>query len=190
MATETAQAVSLVDSVSSSPLLQLDCVAQNYAWGREASRSEVASLVAASGGRISEDARYAELWMGTHPSGPSVVSGTGTSLKDWIEEHPETLGTKVQNRFGKDLPYLFKVLSVDTALSIQAHPDKQLAAKLHKEKPDIYKDGNHKPEMAIAISDNFSGNDFRHATTGPARPSSGLPRPAQWNKLPKFSVPY
>ena len=32
-----------------------------------------------------------------------------------------------------------QVLSVATALSIQAHPDKVLAAKLFAERPDVYK---------------------------------------------------
>ena len=50
------------------------------------------------------------------------------------------------------MPFLFKILSVRTALSIQAHPDKVLAAKLHRESPDHYKDDNHKPEMAVAIT--------------------------------------
>jgi len=53
------------------------------------------------------------------------------------------------------LSYLFKVLSVRTALSIQAHPNKKLAQQLHREKPDIYKDPNHKPEIAIALSSDF-----------------------------------
>jgi len=44
---------------------------------------------------------------------------------------------------------------VRTALSIQAHPNKQLAEKLHVEFPDVYKDPNHKPEIAIALGDNF-----------------------------------
>lgn len=39
------------------------------------------------------------------------------------------------------------------ALSIQAHPDKKLAELLHKSRPDIYKDANHKPEMAVAITE-------------------------------------
>lgn len=38
------------------------------------------------------------------------------------------------------------------ALSIQAHPDKRLAAELHAVRPDIYRDGNHKPEMALALT--------------------------------------
>ncbi|CAJ2634825.1 unnamed protein product [Trifolium pratense] len=45
------------------------------------------------------------------------------------------------------------VLSVGKALPIQAHPDKELARMLHKLHPDVYKDGNHKPEMALAMTD-------------------------------------
>lgn len=30
-----------------------------------------------------------------------------------------------------------KVLSVETALSIQAHPDKRLAEKLHSDRPNV-----------------------------------------------------
>jgi len=41
---------------------------------------------------------------------------------------------------------------VRTALSIQAHPNKTLAAKLHREKPQHYRDDNHKPEMTIAVT--------------------------------------
>lgn len=39
------------------------------------------------------------------------------------------------------------------ALSIQAHPDRDLAAVLHEQHPDVYKDGNHKPEMALALTE-------------------------------------
>lgn len=52
----------------------------------------------------------------------------------------------------KDLPFLLKVLSIRKALSIQAHPDKELARKLHQEFPKIYKDPNHKPEMTVALT--------------------------------------
>ncbi|KAG5439308.1 hypothetical protein PCK2_000869, partial [Pneumocystis canis] len=44
------------------------------------------------------------------------------------------------------------VLSIRTALSIQAHPDHALAVELHHKYPDYYKDSNHKPEMAIALT--------------------------------------
>lgn len=38
-------------------------------------------------------------------------------------------------------------------LSIQAHPDKELAKELHILHPKVYRDANHKPEMALAITD-------------------------------------
>jgi len=44
---------------------------------------------------------------------------------------------------------------VRTALSIQAHPNNKLAEKLHVEFGDKYKDPNHKPEIAVALVDNF-----------------------------------
>lgn len=47
---------------------------------------------------------------------------------------------------------MWQVLSVAKALSIQAHPDKELAKHLHTSYPQIYKDGNHKPEMALALT--------------------------------------
>lgn len=77
--------------------------------------------------------------MGTHPSCPSTVLSTGEPLADHLAAHPELLGQPVVDRFGKDLPFLFKILAIEKALSVQAHPDKQLAERLHLEQPDIYK---------------------------------------------------
>ena len=62
-----------------------------------------------------------------------------------------------------ELPFLSKVLSVETALSIQAHPDKKLAEYLHKTKPEMYKDDNHKPEMAYALTPFTAMCGFRRA---------------------------
>jgi len=93
--------------------------------------------------------------MGTHPSGASTIAegpSAGEELLGLIRDQPEILGNACA-RFGADLPFLLKVLSVRTALSIQSHPDKVLAQQLHAERPGVYKDGNHKPEMAIALSD-------------------------------------
>jgi mannose-6-phosphate isomerase class I len=45
------------------------------------------------------------------------------------------------------------VLSVAKALSIQAHPDRDLAAALHALRPATYRDSNHKPEMAVAVTE-------------------------------------
>jgi mannose-6-phosphate isomerase len=35
----------------------------------------------------------------------------------------------------------------------QAHPNKKLAVELHANHPSVYKDANHKPEMAIALTE-------------------------------------
>lgn len=102
------------------------------------------------------DKPYAELWMGTHPSLPTKLKD-GKLLSEYISSDPiGLLGKPISEKYGPKLPFLFKVLAIGKALSIQAHPDKDLAIRLHKERPDIYKDDNHKPEMAIAITP-FSG---------------------------------
>jgi mannose-6-phosphate isomerase len=46
----------------------------------------------------------------------------------------------------------------------QAHPDKVLAEKLHATQPQHYKDPNHKPEMAVALTDFEAMCGFRPLT--------------------------
>ena len=87
--------------------------------------------------------------MGSHPNGPSKIAVSDIPLGDWIAQHSDVLGENICHKFGTSLPYLFKVLSINKALSIQAHPSKKHAEILHKDRPDVYKDPNHKPEMAI-----------------------------------------
>ncbi|KAH0808132.1 hypothetical protein GEV33_014659 [Tenebrio molitor] len=101
--------------------------------------------------KIEKNVPYAELWLGTHVNGPSSLKN-GDDLSKVIAQHPEYLGDNVRKQFGDQLPFLFKVLSVNQALSIQAHPAKKHAEELHKQRPDIYKDPNHKPELAIALT--------------------------------------
>ncbi|XP_037538463.1 mannose-6-phosphate isomerase isoform X1 [Nematolebias whitei] len=93
--------------------------------------------------------------MGSHPKGDAQIKDNRiaqTSLGQWIAHYPACLGSKVKDAFQGQLPFLFKVLSVNTALSIQAHPNKELAASLHAQFPEHYPDNNHKPEMAIALT--------------------------------------
>ena len=61
------------------------------------------------------------------------------------------MGKRVAEKFNFKLPFLLKILSINQALSIQAHPDKRLAEELNKRDPENYPDDNHKPEIAIAI---------------------------------------
>lgn len=56
----------------------------------------------------------------------------GKSLNELINEFPEeVLGTKVYKQFGKQFPLLFKYLDAREDLSIQVHPNDELAKKRH-----------------------------------------------------------
>nr|XP_011464099.1 PREDICTED: mannose-6-phosphate isomerase 1-like [Fragaria vesca subsp. vesca] len=138
--------------------VRLRCSVKNYDWGILGHHSKVARLFALNSGSDIDPAKpYAEFWIGTHESGPSFAeSGSEedpVSLKSWIARDPSVLGQKVLDKWGPDLPFLCKVLSVQKALSIQAHPDKEMARVLHKLHPGVYRDDNHKPEVALALTE-------------------------------------
>lgn len=138
-------------------LVRLRGCVQSYDWGKVGSSSAVAQLARAGGAisAIDEEKTYAELWFGTHPNGPSTIWVEGTAsggpLTDWLKENPKALS--VHEEQDVQLCFLFKILSVNKALSIQAHPTKERAEELFAERPDLYKDANHKPEMALAITE-------------------------------------
>jgi mannose-6-phosphate isomerase len=90
--------------------------------------------------------------MGTHPSNPSKDVETQRTLLDLVQDNQALMGTEINEKFGNKLPFLFKVLSIGKALSIQAHPNKKLAEQLHARDSKNYPDDNHKPEMTIAIT--------------------------------------
>jgi mannose-6-phosphate isomerase len=144
------------------PFLVLSPAVQTYAWGKKGYQSEACRLKACgdSDFEVDESQTYAELWMGTHKNGPSAIKHpkhlAGTLLSDWLKSNQWALGDRVAKQFGGELPFLLKILSVNRALSIQAHPDKERAAQLHKTAPDKYPDPNHKPEMVIALRE-FEG---------------------------------
>ncbi|PNP48637.1 hypothetical protein TGAMA5MH_00328 [Trichoderma gamsii] len=141
--------------MAQAPLFRLQCGVNSYEWGKKGSESAAARYAAATPSddlTIQADKPYAELWMGTHPSNPSKDLKTGRTLLDLCSENQSLLSEPVSAKYGAKLPFLFKVLSVNKALSIQAHPNKKLAEKLHARDPKNYPDDNHKPEMAIAIT--------------------------------------
>mmetsp|Transcript_89502 Transcript_89502/g.178900 ORF Transcript_89502/g.178900 Transcript_89502/m.178900 type:complete len:461 (+) Transcript_89502:66-1448(+) len=127
------------DNVSgSSRLRAIRPAIQDYAWGIRGLDSRCARYALESGSidGVNPSAPYAELWIGTHPKAP-------TTFVD---------GTSLESAVGGQLPFLFKILSAGKALSIQAHPDKTNAERLHAENPQAYGDSNHKPELAIALT--------------------------------------
>lgn len=132
---------------------------RNYAWGSYDGISRHAGM------EQPRDKPCAEVWMGSHPDMPSEIldrNGRALKLSEYIHEQPiSALGEDIFSEYG-DLPFLFKVLSASMPLSIQVHPGKAVAeAGFEKENqagiprgaPDRnYRDRNHKPELALALS--------------------------------------
>ncbi len=126
---------------------------QHYKWGGKNEKAFIPQFI---GIATEKDLPYAELWMGAHPKAPSKIQIDGEQylLNRLIKKYPaEILGEAVARKFNNKLPFLFKVLSANEALSIQAHPNKQQAEILHARDADNYPDDNHKPEIAIALDE-------------------------------------
>lgn len=118
---------------------------KTYDWGKLGSESEVGKLAQTNDDdfTVDESMPYSELWMGDHVSGQSKVKGSGELLGDFIQRDRDgNIGGQAK------LPFLFKILSVRKALSIQVHPNKAEAERLHALHPHIYIDPNHKPEVS------------------------------------------
>ncbi|MEH8161868.1 mannose-6-phosphate isomerase, class I [Aeromonas allosaccharophila] len=140
---------------------------QGYDWGSHDSLTTLFGIPNPQG------KPQAELWMGAHPNGCSEVTLAGSvqKLSTVIDAAPAAaLGDATLARFGS-LPFLFKVLCAEKALSIQVHPSKaQAEAGFAKEEAagiDIkasnrnYKDPNHKPELVFALTPYQAMNGFR-----------------------------
>lgn len=127
---------------------------QQYDWGKTPSTSKVAEMKGLSGNPDSK--KFAELWVGTHPSCPTLVKSTGEALEAFLKkpENREAYFSPAHRsgKFAAEVPFLLKILSIRTALSIQAHPCKSLAEKLYAENPSKYKDPNHKPELICGLT--------------------------------------
>lgn len=131
---------------------------RTYAWG---SRTWLASLQHRP---VPSPVPEAELWMGAHPTAPSLLgnAGRGAALPDVIAQDPVyVLGQPVLDRFGARLPYLLKLLAAEAPLSLQAHPDagQALAGYAAEETAGLapddparnYVDPSHKPELLVAV---------------------------------------
>lgn len=129
---------------------------QSYPWG---SRSAIPKLlkVEATG------EPWAEYWLGTHPLGSATLKDDPErTLSDLVSSHPEVIGAQSVKAFGPHLPYLFKVLSANQSLSLQAHPSrdqaqagfiKEQAARIPISAPHrTYKDDWPKPELLVALT--------------------------------------
>lgn len=134
----------------------LEGVIQRYDWG---SRHFFAELRGETGPSAHPEA---ELWLGAHPRGAArVATGAGEAepLDAWIARDPvAVLGPDVAARFEARLPFLLKILAVERALSLQAHPDAaQARAGFEREAhagvaaaDRLYADASAKPELIVA----------------------------------------
>ena len=121
-------------------------VVQHYAWG---SPTAIPALL----GEPEDGRPWAELWLGTHPSGPAdvVVDGAAVPLPELLESEGQP-----------PLPFLLKALAADAALSLQAHPTLEQAREgfaredaegIDRAAPHRnYQDANHKPELVVALT--------------------------------------
>ncbi|MBY7803173.1 mannose-6-phosphate isomerase, class I [Vibrio fluvialis] len=149
-------------------LFKLENTIQNYVWGSKMAMQELFGV------ENSKQEAQAELWMGAHPNGCSKVEWNGNKvlLSALINSNKEgVLSLETALSFG-ELPYLFKVLAADNALSIQVHPSKEQAAigfaredhlGIDRNDPKRnYRDPNHKPELVYALTPYQAMNGFRN----------------------------
>ncbi|WP_029252954.1 mannose-6-phosphate isomerase, class I [Paraoerskovia marina] len=138
---------------------RLENALQRYDWGSTSALQGVLGLPV--------DGRpAAELWLGAHPQGPSVVhlpGGRDVGLAELIRADPYgVMGAGVVDAYGPRLPYLLKLLAADRALSLQVHPQPHRARAgfnaenrrgIALDDPQrTYRDDQAKPEMVVALS--------------------------------------
>jgi len=99
---------------------------QHYAWGDP---TFIPNLL----GVESDGRPWAELWLGTHPNGPTTTA----------------LGEPLVELAGR-LPYLLKVLAAAEPLSLQAHPNATQAVDGFAR--GVYPDDRAKPELLCALT--------------------------------------
>ncbi len=115
---------------------------RGYTWGSP-------TFIPRFSGERGDGTPVAEEWMGTHPLGESMASVPG--------------GDDVPlSRVSGPLPFMLKILAADRPLSVQVHPSTEIArAGFEAEQAAgialddarrSYKDPNHKPEMAYALT--------------------------------------
>lgn len=120
---------------------RLQHTTRDYDWG---SPDDIPRFM----GEAADGRPVAEVWMGTHPSGPSTVD-TGD-------------GPVALSEVAGELPFMLKVLAASRPLSIQVHPNSQQAADgfvteeaagIPIDAPNrVYRDPHHKPEMVYALT--------------------------------------
>lgn len=141
---------------------------QHYAWGGTDAIPELL------GQPNPKHKPFAELWLGAHPALPAYATiGGGEIALNRLTgaAGPVLLGEKAFEQFDGVFPFLMKILSAATPLSIQTHPNTHQAesgfarenhAGLDLDDPQRnYTDDKHKPELISALEDFYALRGFR-----------------------------
>jgi len=155
-------------TASKDRIFRLEGQIQHYDWGGS-------QFIPALLHRPNPDGQpFAEYWLGAHDQASASLvlpSGEKTPLNEYIRKDPKgCLGPAVATRFGQ-LPYLLKVLDVESMLSIQVHPSRVNAEREFQEEERLgvpihspgrlFKDRNHKPELMVALSEFWLVQGFK-----------------------------
>ncbi|WP_111683750.1 type I phosphomannose isomerase catalytic subunit [Winogradskyella tangerina] len=108
--------------------LKFQPILKHRIWGGEKLKSQF--------NKQSDEAQLGESWeVSTVPGDISVVTNgalKGSNLQDLLEQYTsDFIGEKNYKRFGKEFPLLIKFIDAKQDLSIQLHPDDELAKKRH-----------------------------------------------------------
>ncbi|EXF24366.1 mannose-6-phosphate isomerase [Nesterenkonia sp. AN1] len=129
---------------------------RDYAWGSTTAFRELFGWAASA-------TPQAELWMGAHPSGPSLLElpSAGAQGPGEITSLPEYLHDSAQA--SESFPFLLKVLAAEQPLSIQSHPTaerarlgfaaEETAGVARDAAHRSYKDPHAKPELVVALTE-------------------------------------
>lgn len=165
---------------------QLDSHVRHYAWGMRRHGEQLPYIADLLGEEPGRNIPWAELWIGAHPSLSSEVRlpGGGTERLDQVlaAHGSAAVGELPAGQPAAALPFLLKVLSCERALSIQSHPDKATAERLHELQPSHYPDGNHKPEVMIGLTKFEAMAGFRPLAAVLAD-LNGLSAVAPWRQI-------
>ena len=144
-------------------IIELRGTPQHYDWGG------TQYLPSVFGFENGANQPFAEMWFGAHPKSPSIarIASTEVPFDQLFEQRAsEIMGIDASKQWHGRLPFLLKVLDVQQMLSIQVHPTKKQAEDGFARENALgvplsagrrnYKDDNHKPETAIALTDNFA----------------------------------
>lgn len=143
------------------PPLKFRPILKSVIWGGE--------KIAPFKGIVTDQKNIGESWeISGVPSNPSVVENgpdAGKTLPELVEKYKEALvGNEVYARYGNTFPLLIKIIDAAGDLSLQVHPDDELAKKRHNSlgKTEMWYIVDTEPDAVICagLSKNITPEDY------------------------------